>query len=203
MSAMNAISAEDDAGGGVRDRVLQAAVELFADQGYDATSVAQVIARAGVAKGGFYHHFASKEELLATVYGDLITDQLATLRRIRTAGAPPDEQLRAVITDLVVTTAANAQRALISVRELHKLGDERIAELRRARRRYHESVASLIRGAQRTGHFGDVASAEMVAFTIFGVINELPLWYRPSGRKRPQQIAAELADFVLAGLAPR
>jgi hypothetical protein len=32
------------------------------------------------------------------------------------------------------------------------------------------------------------------------VINELPLWYRPSGRKRPEQIAGELADFVLAGL---
>jgi hypothetical protein len=41
----------------------------------------------------------------------------------------------------------------------------------------------------------------MVTFTIFGVINELPLWYRPQGRKRPAQIATELADFVLAALA--
>ena len=61
---------------GVRERVLDAAVDLFAEHGYDATSVTQVITRAGVAKGGFYHHFASKEALLYEVYGDLITRQL-------------------------------------------------------------------------------------------------------------------------------
>ena len=49
---------------GVRARVLGAAVDLFARQGYDATSVAEVVTQAGVAKGGFYHHFASKEALL-------------------------------------------------------------------------------------------------------------------------------------------
>ena len=59
-----------------RSRVLEAAVDLFVDQGYDGTSVAQVIAKAGVAKGGFYHHFASKEQLLYEVYGDLIGEQL-------------------------------------------------------------------------------------------------------------------------------
>ncbi|HVU93164.1 MAG TPA: helix-turn-helix domain-containing protein, partial [Jatrophihabitans sp.] len=60
----HATSASAKGGPAVRERVLDAAVELFADQGYDGTSVAQVIGRAGVAKGGFYHHFASKEQLL-------------------------------------------------------------------------------------------------------------------------------------------
>jgi hypothetical protein len=40
----------------------------------------------------------------------------------------------------------------------------------------------------------------VVTFTVFGVINELPVWYRPGGRKRPALIAAELADIVLAAL---
>ena len=71
--------AAEDAGG--RERVLVAAVELFAANGYDGTSVAQVIARAGVAKGGFYHHFATKEALLYEVYGDLITRQLTRWTR--------------------------------------------------------------------------------------------------------------------------
>ncbi len=48
--------------------------------------------------------------------------------------------------------------------------------------------------------FTAVASPDIITFTIFGVINELPLWYRPTGRKQPAQIATELADFVLAGL---
>ena len=186
-----------------RERVLYAAVALFARQGYDATSVAQVITRAGVAKGGFYHHFASKEALLYEVYGDLITRQLAAMDAIVARRSPPAETVRALIVDLVESTAASAQQALVFWREQHKLGDERTEQYRRARRRYHDTVTSLIREAQIAGSFAAVASPEMVTFTIFGVINELPLWYRPQGRKRPAQIASELADLVLAALEVR
>jgi AcrR family transcriptional regulator len=183
-----------------RARVLDAAVDLFARQGYDATSVAEVIAQAGVAKGGFYHHFASKEALLYEVYGDLITRQLESMDDVIARGAGAAATLRALIADLVESTASSAQQALVFWREQHRLGDERTAEYRRARRRYHDTVIRLVRDAQASGEFATTASPETVTFTIFGVINELPLWYRPQGRKRPTQIATELADFVLAGL---
>lgn len=186
-----------------RVRVLGAAVDLFARQGYDATSVAQVIAQAGVAKGGFYHHFPSKEALLYEVYGDLIARQLAAMDAILARDLAPAETLRALIGDLVESTAASARRAMVFWREQHRLGGERTAEYRRARRRYHDTVTRLIRTAQDAGDFAPVASPETITFTIFGVINELPLWYRPGGRKRPAQIAGELADFVLAALEVR
>lgn len=183
-----------------RERILGAAVDLFAEHGYDGTSVSQVIDRAGVAKGGFYHHFASKEALLYEVYGDLIGRQLAGMDEILLRGLPPAETLRALIVDLVETTAASARPALVFWREMHRLGDERTAEYRRARRRYHDTVRRLVREAQAAGTFAPVASADTVTFAIFGYVNELPLWYRPSGRQRPAQLAAELADFVLAAL---
>ena len=185
---------------GARERVLDAAVDLFAQQGYDGTSVAQVIARAGVAKGGFYHHFSSKEALLYEVYGDLITRQLVAMDEIVARGLPPAETLRALIVDLVESTAASAQRALVFWREMQKLGDERTEEYRRARRRYHDTVQRLIRDGQASGAFAATCSPEVVTFTVFGVVNELPLWYRPNGRKRSAQIGTELADLVLAGL---
>ena len=188
---------------GVRARVLDAAVDLFARQGYDGTSVAEVIAAAGVAKGGFYHHFVSKEALLYEVYGDLITRQLQSMDEILARKLSAADTVRALIADLVESTAASAQQALVFFREQHRLGDDRTAEYRRARRRYHDSVIRLIRDAQASGEFARTASPEMVTFTIFGVINELPLWYRPHGRKRPAQIAAELSEFVLAGLGVR
>jgi AcrR family transcriptional regulator len=178
-------------------------VDLFARQGYDGTSVSQVITQAGVAKGGFYHHFASKEALLYEVYGDLIGRQLAAMDEILARGLSPAQALRALITDLVESTAESAQRALVFWRELSRLGDERTADYRRARRRYHNGVQRLIREGQASGAFSLVASPETVTFTIFGVINELPLWYRPGGRKRPAQIAAEICDFVLAALEVR
>ncbi|HEY8300517.1 MAG TPA: TetR/AcrR family transcriptional regulator [Jatrophihabitans sp.] len=183
-----------------RQRVLTAAVDLFATQGYDATSVTQVIERAGLTKGGFYHHFASKDALLYEVYGDLITAQLDRLEAILAKRLAPADTLREVITDLVVSTAASAQRALVFWRESHRLDDGHTAAYRAARRRYHDAVRKLIRSGQASGEFARVASADTITFTIFGVVNELPLWYRPGGRKRPAQLATELADFVLAGL---
>jgi AcrR family transcriptional regulator len=187
----------------LRARVLDAAVELFAAQGYDGTSVTQVITRAGVAKGGFYHHFASKEALLYEVYGDLITRQLQNMDAILARGRPAAETLRALVRDLVETTAASARPALVFWREMNKLGDDHAQEYRRARRRYHDTVKRLVRDAQATGEFAAVAGADTVTFTIFGFVNELPLWYRPNGRKRPAQLGDELADLVLTALEVR
>ncbi len=185
---------------GIRDRVLAAAVDLFAEQGFDGTSVSQVVARAGVAKGGFYHHFVSKEALLYEVYGDLITRQLTRMDEIVAQRRTAPETLRALITDLVVTTAASARPALVFWRELQRLGDDRTEQYRRDRRRYHDTVRDLVRQGQQAGEFATVASADTVTFTIFGVVNELPLWYRPDGRTSAEQFATELADLVLAGL---
>lgn len=184
----------------VRDRVLDAALQLFAQQGYDATSVSQIIALAGTTKGGFYHHYASKESLLYEVYGDLITRQLTMMDVILARNDPPAVTLRALILDLVQTTASGAQRAKIFLRELNCLGDEPTNEYRRLRRRYHDGVKDLIGSAQLAGAFSRVASAETVTLTIFGVINQLPVWYRADGPRQPVEIAGELADLVLAAL---
>jgi AcrR family transcriptional regulator len=184
----------------VRRRILAAAVDLFADHGYDATSVSQVISRAGVAKGGFYHHFASKDELLDAVYGELINRQVEGMDRILAERKSPAETLRLLIADLVETTAASAREALVFSRELSQLGNGRIVQMRSQRRKYHNAMIELVRQAQERGQFSAVASPEIVTFTIFGVINEMPRWYRPAGRMRPEQIAAEIADLVLAGL---
>jgi AcrR family transcriptional regulator len=186
-----------------KDRVLDAAVELFAQQGYDATSVAQVIERAGSTKGGFYHHFASKDALLYEVYGDLITAQLQRMDEILAQQLAPADTIRALILDLIESTAASAQQALVFWRELHRLDDEHTATYRAMRRRYHDSMRALIRDGQEAGVFSVVASADTVTFTIFGVVNELPLWYHPNGTKSPAQIGAELSDFILAGLEIR
>lgn len=184
----------------LRRRILSAAVDLFADHGYDATSVSQVINRAGVAKGGFYHHFASKDELLYAVYGELINRQLEGMERILAEKLSPAETLRRLIMDLVQTTAKSAREALVFSRELSQLGNSRIMQMRSQRRKYHNAMIKLVREAQERGQFSPVASPEIVTFTIFGIINEMPRWYRPAGRMRPEQIGTEIADLVLAGL---
>ena len=184
-----------------RERILAAAVTLFANQGFDATSVNEVVVRAGVAKGALYHHFASKDDLLYEVYRELVERQSAGLTEILGRRLPPAQALRELIADLVATTAARAREAKVFSRESHRLGDANQARVRSARRAIHDAVTELVRSAQASGEFASVASPEMITFTIFGVINELPVWYRPDGPKQPAEIATELSSLILAALS--
>jgi AcrR family transcriptional regulator len=181
-------------------RILEAAAGLFAEQGFDATSVQQIVERAAVTKGAMYHYFRSKDDLLYEIYHSLIQEQLAGLERILRQRLPLPETLRDVIADLVVTTAAHLAEAAVFGREMHKLAGARMAELRAARRRYHEAFRDLLTQGQRTGLFGAAASAETVTLMVFGIVNQLPHWYRPDGPTTPRQLADEIAAFVLTGL---
>ena len=197
---MTASPADQAEPGDTRSRIVAAAVALFAEQGFDATSVNQVVARAGVAKGALYHHFGSKDDLLYEVYRELVDRQLAGLDEVLSRDLPPAETLRAIITDMVITTAARTREATVFFRESHRLGDANQQRVRAARRRIHDTVTELVRTAQADGRFAVVAGPEMVTFTVFGVINELPLWFTPDGPLTAEQIAGQLADLVLGAL---
>jgi AcrR family transcriptional regulator len=185
-----------------KDAILAAAVDLFAAHGYDATSVSQVVAQAGVTKGALYHHFAAKEDLLFEIYHSLLTDQLANLDRIVAQGTDPATTLRDIIRSLIETTAEEAKAVAVFTREGSKLDEERWQRFRSDWRRYQDTVRGLIREAQAAGVFTSHASPEIISWAIFGVTNSMPTWFRPDGPKKPSEIADELADFVLAGLLP-
>ena len=70
---------------GARERLVIAAVDLFTEQGYDATTVAQIAERAGVTKSTFFRHFPDKREVLAASQ-----DTLSRLLTEGIAGAPPE-----------------------------------------------------------------------------------------------------------------
>jgi AcrR family transcriptional regulator len=184
----------------VRARILAAAVQLFAVQGFDATSVQEIVERAEVTKGALYHYFGAKDDLLYEIYHSLIGTQLADLDTILARGLPPDQSVRAVITDLVETTAARVEEATVFAREMHKLDADRMAAVRADRRRYHEAFRAVVATAQADGTFATPASAETVTLVVFGMVNQLPTWYRPGGPRTPAQIGGEVADFVLAAL---
>jgi AcrR family transcriptional regulator len=184
-------------------RILAAAVRLFAEQGFDGTSVQQIVDRAEITKGGLYHYFDSKQDLLHEIYRSLITRQLADLERILAAGLDPRATVRAVIGELVTSTAEHIDEAKVFSREMHRLDRTRMAAVRADRRRYHVAFREIIERGQREGVFSRVAPADTVTLVVFGMVNEMPRWYRADGPKPAGRFAAEVADFVLAALEPR
>lgn len=79
---------------GARERLVLAAVDLFSDQGYDATTVAEIAGRAGVTKSTFFRHFPDKRELLAAGQ-ETLSNLLADGIRQAPAGAGPLEAVSA------------------------------------------------------------------------------------------------------------
>jgi AcrR family transcriptional regulator len=188
--------------GPVQSRILAAAVALFAEKGFDATSVQEIVERAAVTKGALYHYFSAKDDLLYEIYHALIAAQQAELDRIVAAGLPAADTVRAIVVDVVESTTARLRETAVFAREMHRLGPRRTAEVRAERRTYHAAFRRVIADGQAAGVFSTVASAETVTLMVFGIVNQLPSWYRPDGPKTARQLGDEIADFVLVGLAP-
>ncbi len=80
-----------------RNRILTSAAACFSEQGYDATGVAEICQRAGVSKGAFYHHFASKQALFVTLLDQwlaVLDDQVVVQRAPR---APAPQALQGMV----------------------------------------------------------------------------------------------------------
>jgi len=184
----------------MEERIIAAAVTLFAERGFDATAVQQIVDRAEVTKGALYHYFDSKDDLLYEIYRTLIGVQNTDLDAIVARGLGAADTLRAILVDVVTTTANRLPEAAVFFREVHKLDDKRMATFRADRRSYHASVRKVIADGQVGGEFSSAVPAETVVQIAMGVVNQLPVWYRPDGPKTPEQLGNEIADFVLAAL---
>ncbi|MBL0779349.1 MULTISPECIES: TetR/AcrR family transcriptional regulator [Streptomyces] len=181
-------------------RLLAAATRLFADQGYDRTSVQEIVEAAGVTKGALYHYFGSKEDLLQEVYARLLRLQQERLDMYAGSQEPVEERLRAAAADVVVTTIENLDDASIFFRSMHQLSPEKNKQVRAERRRYHERFRALVEEGQQAGVFTRDIPADLVVDYHFGSVHHLSTWYRPDGPLTPQQVATHLADLLLRAL---
>ncbi|HWC80722.1 MAG TPA: TetR/AcrR family transcriptional regulator [Pseudonocardiaceae bacterium] len=186
----------------MEERILASAVALFAEQGFDATTVQQVVDRAEVTKGALYHYFDSKNDLLYELYHALIGVQNADIDAIVTRGADAATTVREILVSVITSTVARLDHAVVFFHESHKLDAERMAAYRADRRHYHATFRKVIVAAQKSGEFSTIVPAETAVQIAMGVVNQLPVWYRADGPKTPEQLAHEVADFVLAALRP-
>lgn len=192
----------ENGGRPVPQRLLAAATRLFADQGYDRTSVQEIVEAAGVTKGALYHYFGSKDDLLHEVYGRVLRLQQERLDALAGTDAPVERRLRQAAADVVVTTIENLDDTKIFFRSMHHLAPEKLRQVRAERRRYHERFRALVEEGQRLGVFSRATPADLVVDYHFGSVHHLSSWYRPDGPLAAQEVADHLADLLLRALRP-
>lgn len=187
----------------VRDRLLHAASTLFAERGFAETSIREIVEAAGVTKGGLYHYFDSKDALLSAIHDRMLTMQIARMNTIADAtDLSLTERLHAIFADVVETSIANLDDAMVFFQSMHLLAPEHQARVRAERRRYHERLRDLVAEGQRTGEFRDDIPAAVVIHYHFGALHRLGTWYHPDGSLSAEQVGEYFADLLVRSLAP-
>ncbi|GDY29080.1 TetR/AcrR family transcriptional regulator [Gandjariella thermophila] len=198
----NAANGGRAAEGTVPQRLLAVATRLFAEKGFEHTSVQEIVDVAGVTKGAMYHYFDSKDDLLYEIYARVLRMQTERLEKFAASEGTLPERLRAAAADVVVTSIANLDDTKIFFRSMHQLSADKQRTVRAERRRYHEQFRAMVQEGQRAGLFRDDVPAELVVDFFFGSVHHLGTWYHRGGPMSGEQVGDHFAELLLSSLRP-
>ena len=180
-----------------RERILAAALKLFAHEPYQAVTMDRVAESAGVAKGTLYLYFPSKDALYLGVLSDGLDTAYRTYQSSADPRLPVVERLRRSIAVMVEFYDQRRDFLRLFATEEPRLAEARNRIIEASRERGFNFFASLIEEGIRTGVFTRL-DPRLATFTIQGAIRSLLLYY---GSGRPVcELSRELGNMMLRSL---
>jgi AcrR family transcriptional regulator len=180
-----------------REHLKATAAELFARQGYRATSLDDVAAALGVRKASLYHYIASKQELLVEIYASMIDRIEAEVAPIARGDLAPAEKLRRMLlAHIGLVTAERAMLAVV-VREEAELDEPHRTAMIARKREYERLYEGVVDEGQSDGAFRGL-TPRLVVLALLGATNWMHQWYRPS-RYSAEQVAGEFLMLLERG----
>jgi AcrR family transcriptional regulator len=182
------------------EQVRAAALCLFKEKGYHATSMRDIANAVGINKGSLYSYIKSKEDLLIPVFERAMGVLLVQIEQITAdPSLPPTERLKRAIHAHVTAVADNLDVLTVYLSEWRQLAAESLATNRAQRERYAALFHQILRDGVATGEFRPM-DTRIVMLGMIGMCNYLFRWYRPDGRLTPDQVADELIEMVMQGV---
>ena len=188
-------------GAATRDRLLEVATRLFAEQGYEHTSIEQVLRAAGVSRGSLYHHFSGKDRLFEAVVEHV--EEAVILRRLVAAAGrqhDPVQMLRAGCATWIALANDPVVRQVVLIDAPAVLGWERWRELDE---RYgfglmKEALSEVAASGRLAG-----ADIDVVGHLLLGALNEAAMLVaRASAPARARREAMAAVDRLIEGFFP-
>ncbi|MGX7679175.1 TetR/AcrR family transcriptional regulator [Jatrophihabitans sp. DSM 45814] len=149
-----------------REEILEAAAQLFSENGYAATSTRSIALAVGIKQASLYYHFACKEDILAGLLAGTVEPSLAFATRIARSGHSAQVQLYA-LAHFDVTLLAGGSSNAGALYQLPELRAERFAEFRRDRNRLRDAYGRRIAAGIRTGVFTQATSLRVATELVF------------------------------------
>jgi len=196
-----------------RQEILRTAARLFQQRGYDATSMNDVAAALKLSKGGLYHHFQSKDEILFEImdHAMAITEE-RVLNPVRGI-ADPEERLRALIRlHIEVVLSPRDREITVMLHENHPLPPSLRKRINARKKDYVHFLENLMTEVQEKakrepqGNRNKFHSAKpkvsprAAAFAVLGMINWIYQWYKPEGELQAQSLIPQFTDLIFGGI---
>ena len=180
-----------------RDEILHAALRAFRQKGYYTTTLEDIASYLGVRKTALYHYFPDKQAILYECHRRSLREIERLLKEARSIESRT-ERLGFVIREHVRVMTDTLEGSPLAF-EVTALSEERQKEVVAARDRYERALRRLIDSGIKSGEFRPVNS-KVAVFAILGSINWIARWYRPEGSLQAEELGAEFADQLVAGL---
>jgi TetR/AcrR family transcriptional regulator, fatty acid metabolism regulator protein len=156
-----------------RRQILDAAIRVFARQGFHSTRVSDIADEAGVAYGLVYHYFSSKDEVLNELFTERWSLMLAAIDEADRRNASPREKLAAVASFILDSYRHDPELMKVIIVEVtraaNSFGRTHMQEIRRA----YESIAKIVADGQQTAAFRADIDPFFASMSFYGVIEQL------------------------------
>jgi len=184
-----------------RERILRAAVDVFAQSGYFNAKVSDIAKAAGVADGTIYLYFDGKEDLLVTIFREHTRSYLQSLERDLLAISSPEDRMRVAIRHHMETLGRDRALAIVSQVELRHslkfmslLSQQEVAD-------YLNILRKIVEHGQSEGVFRRNLHPALVAKAVFGVLDEMVTsWILSDKEYVLAEQSEQVADLLLTGL---
>jgi AcrR family transcriptional regulator len=180
------------------DSLLDVAVAVFNERGYEATSMDELATRLGVTKSAIYHHVPSKVELLRLALDRALDALFAVLDEPGATTGPAIDRLEHVVRGSVrvLTSQLPFVTLLLRVRGNSPVETEAL----RRRREFDRIVTGLVRAAEEEGDVRPDVDPAVTSRLLFGTVNSLTEWYRPGRGLDADALADALVTTTFSGL---
>ena len=180
-----------------RLEVVATAARLFAERGYDGTSMSELTEATGLAAGGHYHNIEGKEDLLIAICDELLEPLLERAREIVAEDTPPVDQLQALVGAWVAHVVEHRHHMLVFTQERQAIEREpRWRRVRSQRKAFEKILDDVLARGEADGSM-NFADRRLSLLALLGMVNYTPQWVRPSGRLSATEIAQGYCAMVL------
>ncbi len=184
--------------------LLGIAADLFAEQGYVATTVRDIAEKAGILSGSLYHHFDSKESMIDEILSTFIDQTLARYEAIIAKGGGARETFEGLVRASLESMVDSRSAILIYQNEARFLAAQpRFAYLTAAHRKFETIWTDVLKSGIRSGDFRKSIDPYLIYRLVRDTVWTAPRWYRPGGPVKPERIMEQYLAVLVDGVTRR